>query len=814
MLSTHFRTAWRNLWKNKVFSFINVIGLTIGLSSFLLIALYIFDELTFDRFHKNSNQIYRIIESKTFSGGKTEKTTGAGYQVAERAKTDLPEIKGAVRLAAWGRANVAPGDNPANVFYEEFITGNPGFLTVFSFSLLYGDRNTALNAPNSIIITEGSAKKYFGVSNALGKSLIIGNRDSTPFRVTGVLKDFPSNSSLSCNLIVSEATILKSDDTKRSLAGDWTSGSFSTYFLLRNNANIPALNAKLDRLVAANDKDNNGFKRNIALQALKDAHFYSNDIEGYTAKKGNLSYVYVFLIVAFFIVFIACINYMNLSTSRFTNRGKEIAIRKVSGASRFNLTKQFLIEALLLIVFSAILSIALVNIVLPAFNAFTEKELTINVNTDYRIWLGIAGVIIMVTLAAGLYPALFQSGLNPLSLLKSKIQLNHSNISLRRVLVVFQFTVSIILIAATIVIYRQMVYVNNKDMGFDKDKLVVIDINSGKVRKGAATIKDELSKLAQVKSVAITSRVPGEWKSIPSVKISDRINEAEKDMYFLGVDNEFLSTYNIKLLKGRNFYAPGNADSLAVLINERAAKELGITEATGQTITIPSASYGGDFDKLNKPYVVTVIGIVKDFNFQSLHEPLAPMILGFQNNPVQLIDYFTARLAGGDIDATLKQMDAIIHRIDQDHLFEYHFLDKQWELLYRNDKIRQTIFFALALLAILIAALGLFGLTTYAAEQRVKEIGIRKVLGASVGGIVMMLSKDFLRLVLIASVIAFPVAWWAMNQWLQSFAYRIGISWRIFALSGAAAIVIAMLTISFQAVKAALANPVKSLRTE
>jgi putative ABC transport system permease protein len=458
----------------------------------------------------------------------------------------------------------------------------------------------------------------------------------------------------------------------------------------------------------------------------------------------------------------------------------------------------------------------LVNILLPAFNSFTEKDLTVNIHTDYRIWTGIFMIVAIVTLLAGLYPALFQSGLKPLSLLKSKIQLGRNNISLRRSLVVFQFVVSIVLIAATIIIYKQMQYVNNKDMGFDKDKLVVIDINSGKVRRGAATIKDEFAKLAQVKSVSVTSRVPGEWKTIPSVKVNTNNSNPTKgkDMYFLGVDDQFLSTYNIKLLKGRNFFSSGNTDSSAVLINETAAKELGITNALGQVITIPSVSFGGDFSALDKPFVATVAGIVKDFNFQSLHEPLAPMVLGFQKNPVHNIDYFTAKLIGGNNEATLKKMNAILHSIDQDHLFEYHFLDKQWDLLYREDKIRETIFLVVALLAIFIAALGLLGLTIYAAEQRVKEIGIRKVLGASVSGIVLMLSKDFLKLVLIAAVIAIPVAWFFMHKWLEDFAYRININWWIFVLSALAAIIIAMATISLQVVRAAIANPVKSLRTE
>ncbi len=816
MFKNYFKTAIRNLWKHKTFSFINIIGLTIGLTSFILIALFIFDELTFDRLHKNTDNIYRLVESNTSAEGKTVKKSGAGFQVSARAKTGFPEIQDVARISQFWRPKIRPGNNKANVFHEDFIAANPGFLSVFSFPLIYGDRSSALTEPKSVILTEETAKKFFGIADAVGKILFFDN-DSVPYKVTGVLKNIPANSSISFNLLVSESSILNVPEAKQQFANDWTSGAFSTYFLLNHTADIDALNTKLNNLIAANHKADPGVKTQVQLQALRDIHFYSNDIEGDSGKKGTISYIYVFLIVACFIIFIACINYMNLSTARFTNRGKEIAVRKVAGASRAMLVKQFLAETLMVTIISVFLSLVLAYFLLPAFNSFTEKHLTLNIHTDYRIWTGIFLMMVIVTLSAGLYPALFQSGLNPLSLLKSKIRLGQGNISLRRSLVVFQFVISIVLIAATIIIFQQMQYVNNKDMGFDKDKLVVIDINSGVVSRSAATIKDEFTKLSQVKSVSVTSTVPGAWKTIPSVKVNtDNSNPTSgKDMYFFGADGQFLSTYNIKLLKGRDFFSSGNADSSSVLINETAAKDLGITDALSQPITILSAKFGSDNrSAVDKPFTVTVAGIVKDFNFQSLHELLAPMMIGFERSLGMSFGYFTVKLTGGDIDATLKKLNAVLHSIDQDHLFEYHFLDKQWELLYREDRIRQTIFLIVALLAIFIAALGLLGLTIYAAEQRVKEIGIRKVLGASVSGIVLMLSKDFLKLVLIAAVIAIPVAWFFMHKWLEDFAYRININWWVFVLSALAAIVIAMATISLQVVRAAIANPVKSLRTE
>ncbi len=763
MFKNYLKTAVRNLWKHKIFSFINITGLTIGLSSFILIALFIFDELTYDGIHQNADNIYRVVESKTSAEGKTTKRSGTGFLVSERAKTGFPEIKDVARISHFWRPDIRTSDNRENIFHEDFIAANPGFLTVFSFPLLYGDRNSALSEPKSVILTEETAKKFFsggsagpggdaahGIADVVGKLLFFDD-DSVPYKVTGVLKNFPVNSSFSYNLLVSESTIVGNPEARKHFGSDWTSGAFSTYFLLNDNADIPALNTKLDNLIAANHNAEAGVKSQVQLQALKAVHFYSNDIEGNSGKRGNISYIYVFLIVACFIIFIACINYMNLSTARFTNRGKEIAVRKVSGASRTTLVKQFLTEVLLVTILSVFLSLLLVNILLPAFNSFTEKDLTLNLNTDYRIWTGIFLMIAIVTLLAGLYPALFQSGLNPLSLLKSKIQLGRGNISLRRSLVVFQFMISIVLIAATIIIYQQMQYVNKKDMGFDKEKMVVIDVNSGYVRRSAAAVKDEFSKIAQVKSVSHTYAVPGAWKAMPVVKVNtDNSNPTSgSDMYYFGVDGRFLSTYNIKLLKGRNFFHQAMQILPRVLINETAAKELGITEALGQPITILSATFGGDSrSAVEKPFTVTIAGIVKDFNFQSLHEPIAPMVIGFEKTLGMSFGYFTVKFTGGDIDATLKKMNAILHGIDQEQFFEYHFLDKQWDLLYREDKIRQTIFLIVALLAIFIAALGLLGLTIYAAEQRVKEIGVRKVLGASVSGIVLMLSKDFLKLVL------------------------------------------------------------------
>ncbi|MEO8712210.1 MAG: ABC transporter permease, partial [Parafilimonas sp.] len=461
------------MMKNKVFSFINIFGLTIGLTSFILIALYVFDELSFDRFHKNADNIYRVVEDQTTSEGKEIKSAGAGYLVSQKSLTDFPEIKDAARFTTFGRLNVSNTEN-TNVFYEDFTIASPGFLTVFDFKLVQGNRNTALTEPHSVIITEETAEKLFNTANALGKTLKI-DRDSSLYKITGILKDFPTNSHLSFNLLFSESSIT-SDSFKKFLSSDWNSGTFSTYFLLNDKADAIKVETKINQLVKENQSDDVKDKSSFILQPLKDIHFYSGDIEGDTIKKGNITYMYIFIVIALFILLIACINYMNLTTAGFTKRAKEIAVRKVAGASRKILIQQFLSEAFLITLISLTFALLLVEILLPYFKAFTEKQLTLNVHTDYRIWLGVVAVIFVVGLLSGVYPALFQSRLKPLQLFKSKINIGKGNLSMRKSLVVFQFSLSIIMIIATMIVYMQIKYVNTKDMGFNKDQLVVIDI--------------------------------------------------------------------------------------------------------------------------------------------------------------------------------------------------------------------------------------------------------------------------------------------------------------------------------------------------
>ncbi|QHT70432.1 FtsX-like permease family protein [Rhodocytophaga rosea] len=813
MLRNYFITAYRYLTRQKGYTLLNITGLTFGMACFLLIALYVVDELSFDAFHQDSDQIYRLLETKTSGEGKTTKTATVAYNVSAQGEKSFPQIVASTRSFGMGRANIS---NPANnnVFYDDFWMGDQNFLKVFSYPLLEGDAATVLQEPYSVVITPEIALKLFGDKPAMGE-LIQTDRFPTPFKVTGIFKEIPSNSHLSIRLLFSEATMHSNAEYAQFIAKDWTGNGFITYIKTTNEASIETLTANLNKLAKANRKEETG-QRLISLQPLKDIHFHSAEIENNLGRTGDIFYVYVFSIIAFFVLTIACINYMNLSTARSAKRAKEVGVRKVIGANRSTLMGQFLTESLLIAGISLVFATLVVHFALPAFNEFTEKKLSLDTTTDIRIWLGIFGVTLLVGILSGSYPAFFLSRYRPYEVLKGVISGERGNLSLRRMLVICQFTLSITMIIATLLVYTQLQYVRNKNLGFDKEQLVIVDINSGKVRKGAETIKSEYAKLSQVKSVTVSSRVPGEWKNLMQVKVKSESNPSADgtDSYILGVDEDFTNTFAIHLLQGRNFNPGAPADSMAVLINETAAKALGIQQASEQLIDIPAVSNGGVASPLEKPMKARVIGIVKDFHFQSLHQTIAPMILAHYSNPLQYIDYFTVRLSAENAAQAISQLESILHQIDPAHLFEYHFLDEQVDLFYREDIKRESIFIASSFATIFIACLGLFGLAAFTAQQRTKEIGIRKVLGASVGNIVTLLSKDFLTLVLISFIVSIPLAWMAMHQWLQNFAYRIEISWWIFALAGILAISVALLTVSFQAIKAALANPVKSLRNE
>jgi putative ABC transport system permease protein len=816
MIQSYLKTGWRNLWRSKLHSALNILGLTFGIVCFLLIALYVFDELTFDQQHANVNRIYRVIEHKNVKGEATT-IAAAGFKLAEESKHSIPEVESTTRMMRTGRANLVDPEHPVP-FQETVTIADENFLQIFDFPLIEGDRRTALKEPASIVINQDLAMRIFNRTDVMGKNLQFSHL-SIPLKITGILKNHARNSSFTFNSIMSESSYYAENSFKETMASDWASNSFSVYALLRSNSNADSASNKMTRLVLSNFKPEEGTELSYSLQSLKDLHLKSADIvdgarnsnvEGIA--QGNPMYITIFSFAAIFVLLIAGINYTNLTTARASGRIKEIGVRKAIGAIRSNLIGQFLLESWLTTGIAFIMAIVIVNLALPAFNQFANKQLSL-FSVGYQFWLYAVAAILAIGLLSGSYAAILLSRFKPVSLLKGLKLQSTGDLFVRKGLVIFQFTISVVMIIGTIVLLLQVRYLNNTDLGFNKDLMVVIDVNTGTARSNFEVIKDQMSKVASVKSVSVSSRVPGEWKSIRTVKVKNEgsTNDAVVS-YLFGADKDFLKTFEITLLQGRNFVEA--YDSSSIILNETAARMLGITEPSEQIAEISEMSRGGAFAPLETPFKPRVIGIVKDFHFQSLHDRIDPLILAYNNNPVHVIDYYSVKIASNDISGTLDKLKAIMVKSDVDDPFEYHFLDDQLAQFYVEDERRQTLLAWTAASTILIACLGLFGLATYATEQRVKEIGVRKVLGASVVGLVSLLSRDFLKLVLIANCLAFPIAWWATDRWLQEYAYHIELSWWMFGLAGLLAIGIAFLTVSYQAIKSAAANPVNSLRSE
>jgi putative ABC transport system permease protein len=820
MIQSYFKTGWRSLRKDKLYSTLNVTGLTFGIVCFLLIGLYVFDELTYDQQHVNAGRIYRVVEHKNVNGEVTTIAAG-GYKLAEESKRVIPEVENATRMMRTGRANLVDPENPVN-FQETVTIADENFLQIFDFPLISGDRRTALKEPNSIVINESLAMRIFNSVNVLGKSLQFSHMQSA-LKITGILKNHPANSSFTFNSAMSESTLYSEDFFRETMAGDWASNDFSVYALLVPNADPDSVSRKMTRLVVANFQLERGTTLSYSLQRLTDVHLHSaNIVDGArntnveSFAQGNAVYITVFSFTAIFVLLIAGINYTNLTTARASSRIKEIGVRKTIGAMRSNLVGQFLIESLLTTVMAFVLAILAVSLLLPAFNDFVEKQFSLFNSLDYRFWLCAVALIIAIGLLSGGYAATLLSRFNPVSLLKGLKVQRSGDLSVRKGLVVFQFMISTVMIIGTIVLLLQVRYLSNTDLGFNKDLMVVIDVNVGKARTNFEALKNEMVKVPGVTQVSVTSRVPGEWKTFRRVKLKTEGSANDDQVaYLIGADKDFIDTYEITLLSGRNFDT--RSDSSAVILNETAARMLNIPQPYGQVVEIPAIARDASFEPLNpenEPFKPRVIGIVKDFHFQSLRARIEPLVIAYNENPIHGIDYYSVRISAANIQGTLEQLKAIMLKNDEREPFEYHFLDDQLALFYIEDERRQTLLTWVAIASVLIACLGLFGLATYSAEQRLKEIGVRKVLGATVLNLIALLSKDFVKLVLIANALAFPIAWWAANKWLQEYAYHIEISWWVFVVAGVMATGIALLTVSYQAVKAAVINPVNTLKSE
>lgn len=810
MFKNFLKVALRNLWKNKAFSAINIAGLSVGLAVCLLIVLYVKDELSYDKYNAHSENIYRIDADISFNG--TQFTSAASQApLAPTLMKDYPQIVQYVRLRNFGDILVRK-DNQ-NIPNHNAVFADSTFFQVFSIPMIKGNRLTALNEPNSIVIDETTAKKYFNSTDVVGKTLYVDN--SVNCKITGVIKDIPPQSHFHFSFI------RPMHDTYHDDQADWLSNNYASYVLVRPGVTKVSLQNAVDATINnylvkqldqflhmnANDLKKSGNHFIYPVMPLTDIHLHSNKSYEFEAN-GNITYVYIFSIIAIFILLIACVNFMNLSTARSANRAKEVGIRKVAGSSRSSLVTQFLTESVLTSFLSLVIAIGIATLLLPLFNQLAGKQM--NVWTLFSTWLlpVLIALIVVVGCVAGSYPAFYLSSFQPVQVLKGSIAKGFKSSWLRSGLVVFQFFISISLIIGTIVIYNQLTYIRSREIGYNRDQVLVIN-NTYALDKKIKSFRQDMLKISGVQNAAIAGNLPVETSYSQNGWFKDPTLDAKQVNILtdFNADQNYIPTLGMQMTSGRNFSTDFPTDSSAVIINETAEKLLGFKNPLNETLYRPSG-YASNGAFASKPF--HIIGVVKDFNFNSMHDKVGPLIIELSENYGRI----AMRINTKNIPALISEVEKKWNSMGPGQPFSYTFLDADFNKIYNAEQRTGKLFITFAIFAIFIACLGLFGLVTYAAEQRVKEIGVRKVLGASVGEIVAMISKDFVKLVLIAFVIAFPVAWLMMNKWLQSFAYRINISWWVFALAGLLTIAIALITVSFQAIKAALANPTSSLRSE
>ncbi|MEO6548744.1 MAG: ABC transporter permease [Ferruginibacter sp.] len=811
MIKNYLKIAWRNLVKNKTFSFINIAGLAIGLGSFLLIALYVADELSYDRYNENADRIYRVNSDIRF-GGTDLKLAACSDPMGATLKRDYPQVEEFVRFYnSNGSKLVKKGNDFIN---EPQVThADSTLFNVFSLPALEGNTKTALNEPNTVVITESTAKKYFGTTHAIGNTIETNDRKSKLYKVTAVIKDIPRTSHFNFDFIFSM-------DNVEYDFGNYLSHNFQTYILLKKGTDYKAFEKNFPQVVdkyvlpqakqfmqinTMDDFKKNGNMLAYHLMPLTDIHLKSDRVPE-LGVNGSMQYVYIFSAVALFILLIACINFMNLSTARSASRSKEVGIRKVLGTDKKSLIWQFLTESILMVFIALLIALLIAWTVIPFFNSVSTKTLSFGTLFNIKTLPLLLLLPFVVGALAGSYPAFFLSSFQPISVLKGKINAGFKRSTLRSGLVVFQFFISIFLIIGVTIIYRQLNFIQNKKLGYSKDQVLILN-GTNALGKSAESFKNEIIKFNGVKSASFSGYLPVSSSSRNDNTYSTQAVMDSKNgfnMQTWNIDYGYLNTLGMEVIKGRNFSPDFGGDSSAILINETTAKIIGYADPIGKTLYT--------FEGLMPPKSIsyTIIGVVKNFNFESLHQTIGPLCFRMGNN-----NWATAiKISTNDVNGLVKNIENKWKAMAPGMPFNYEFLDEAFDNMYRSEQRVGKIALAFAILTILIACLGLFGLATYMAEQRTKEIGVRKVLGASIRNLVSMLSKDFLKLVLVGALFAFPFAWYIMHKWLEDFAFRINISWWIFAFAGMIALLIALLTVSFQAIKAAMANPVKSLRTE
>ncbi len=799
MLKNYFKTAWRNLWKNKIYSTINIVGLAIGMSACIIIMLFVSYEKSFDNFQ--TKNIYRLNEVQKFEGMvSSQKVALSMFPMGPTMQKEFPEIKSFTRIHWTNKYQMTAGEK--RIFFSESYFVDSTFLQIFDFKLLKGNRTTALQKPNSAVLTQASAEKLFGKENPIGKTITHYAGDTVSFVVTGVLENVPQNSQLQFDALYSFSSIYQPW-----MFNNWGGNWLDTYFELTPNANIAALNKKFPAYLKKYMADNDNWKNyELFLVPFKQVHAYTTDIglDYLNYQKFDNSYTNIFFIIALVVLLIACINFMNLSTARSAERAREVGVRKSVGAYRWQLGMQFISESIILTLIALVLAAVLVALCLPYVNNLSQRNLQFPLFSNIELFLFLILGTVIIGILAGLYPAAYLSSFQPVKVLKGSVQTGKNKSSLRNILVVTQFASAIFLMIATVFAVKQLSFMQKKDPGYSREQVVTIPLDNITSRK-FDVLKQDLLSSTLISGVTGAQDVLGSHLDQSGVQFIGDGPLRQLTSTRLIVDHDYLNLFKISLLLGNNFSKDPSENGKEYIINEALAKELLKDNPKKSMSWLLGKNFG--FDSSGK-----IVGIAKDFNFNSLHYKIETMFMynqkdwGFGN--------LSVKINGNRTSNAIAFIQSVWKKNFPDHPFEYQFLDDHFNDVYRADSQVSTVVGILAGLAIIISCLGLFGLASYSAERRIKEVGIRKVLGASVNSIVSMLSKDFLKYVLIAALIALPLAWFGVNKWLEDYAYRVEISWWIFLVSLLVAIAIAFITISFQAIKAAIANPVKSLRTE
>ncbi len=794
MIKNYFKIALRNLWKHKVFSLINITGLSIGITACFFIFMYVGFELSYDKFHSKADRIYRLVtDIKTPT--ETINTGVTAWPFAPNIKADFPEVESFVRVSG-GSFLVKKG----NVKFQEEKSAfaDSSFFKVFDFKLIKGDPKTALSEIATIVFTESAAKKYFGNADPIGQTVLL-TGDAIPAKVTGVMQDMPENSQIKADMLISMVSLTQKFN--KDLDKSWGNFGASSYLLLKPGTDTNRLEARLPAFLERRNGDEERkmhMSYKLFLEPLKWVYLHSKrDAQG---GSGSITNVYIFSIVAVFILLIACINFVNLTTARFVERAKEVGIRKVVGAEKSQLASQFIGESVVLCLIAFVFTMILSVILLPMFNQLAGKTISTGIFSNWYYVLILFGTAVAIGFIAGIYPALVLSSYMPVSVLKGRFASSNKGNTLRKTLVIAQFSISIFLIIGTIMVYSQMSFMQNRDLGFSKDQVLVLDTNGD---PAGNALKEALASIPGVKSTAMSSSVPGGGNPGAYSEIENKKGDlqiANLDLYF--VDWDYVNQFKIKMVAGRSFSREFGTDTAqAMLLNEAAVKLFGYSS--------PQQAIGRRFKQWGREG--KIVGVMKDFHFRSLQEVIKPLSMRIELKNIQLI---SVKMSTQNTASTLAAIENKWKVLIPNRPFSYYFLDEFFDRQYRAEQRFGKLFLNFAVLAIFISCLGLLGLASYSTLQRTREIGIRKVLGATVPGIVNLLSRDFLILVVISFFIASPLAWWFMHSWLKDFAYRIDISPWIFLAAGVLATVIALGTISFQAIRAAMSNPVKSLRSE